>query len=319
MNGFVNTLLSVMLSWIRALISQIWRLLTSEDGGVFYQFLSANWLKIVIVLCAVCMLVDVIVYFFRWRPDYVWASKWRRLRRKRPGSAEEPEMDAPPQEAFYTYAPDPEPQPEPEPAAPTTAYAPLQRPTIVYAPVMQPTQTWQVQDVEDPALDDDALWDSEEPMEIEWEPADEAPAFGAVQPEPLTYFRDVQAGFAPAVPPEQLYAPPARRRYQPETEPAAVHPGLDEDIFRQNLGLKEDSAPASSPVMRAPAFRPFTASYEPEPEKTQGTFQRFAQRARDFMALDDEPKTIRDLQSSVDVSKAFHEPVYPQSFQRDEE
>ena len=37
------------------------------------------------------------------------------------------------------------------------------------------------------------------------------------------------------------------------------------------------------------------------------------------MAMDDDQKSIRDLQSSVDVSKAFHEPVYPQSFKRDEE
>ena len=33
MNGFVNTLLSAMLSWIRALVSHLWSLLNSEDGG----------------------------------------------------------------------------------------------------------------------------------------------------------------------------------------------------------------------------------------------------------------------------------------------
>jgi hypothetical protein len=311
MNGFVNTLLSAMLSWIRALVSNLWILLTSEDGGTFFRFFSVHWLTIVIFLCAACVLVDLIVYFFRWRPDYVWASKWRRLRRKRPSRAAEPEEDLQPQEAFSAY------QPPVQPEAPTAAYAPLQAATAVYAPVSQPTQVWQpVQEETDELVFDDALWESDEPMDLDWEQPEE-PAFGAARPEPLTYFRDVQAGFAPPVPPEQLYAPPAA--YQPETETTAVHPGLDEETFRQSVGLAERTAPPSAPVIHGPAFRPFTVTAEPEPEKPQGALQRFAQKARDLIALDDEQKTIRDLQSSVHVSKAFHEPVYPQSFKHDEE
>lgn len=313
MNGFVNTLLSVALSWIRALISHLWSLLNSEDGGLFFQFFSAHWLMIVISLCVVCMLVDLIVYFFRWRPDYVWATKWRRLRRKRPDRAVEPEENMQPQEAFSAY------QPPVQPEAPTTAYAPLQAATAVYAPVSQPTQVWQpVQEIEEPVFDD-ALWEDDEPMNLDWEQPED-PAFGAARPEPLAYFRDVQAGFAPPVPPEQLYAPAAYQRpAQPEAETAAVHPGLDAETFRQTIGLSERTAPPSSPVVNGPVFRPFTVTAEPEPEKTQGALQRLAQKARDLIALDDEQKTIRDLQSSVDISKAFHEPVYPQSFKHDEE
>ena len=92
-----------------------------------------------------------------------------------------------------------------------------------------------------------------------------------------------------------------------------------EAAFRQTVGLDDTPAASPAPVLRAPVFRPFTVTHEAEPAKPQGTFQRFAQRARDLIAMDDEQKTIRDLQSSVDVSKAFHEPVYPQSFKRDEE
>lgn len=318
MNGFVNTLLSVMLSWIRALISNIWTMLTSEDGGALYQFLYANWLIIVIGLCVVCVLADTIVYFFRWRPYYVWASKWRRLRRRnrRPEKTGEPEMQ--PQEAFSSSAPIPEEAP-----APTMAYAPLQAATAVYAPVHQPTQTWQaVQELEEPVFDDASMWETEQPAELDWQPQKE-PAFGAPRPEPATWFRDVQAGFAPAVPPEKLYTPSAS--YQPPKEPEAewetpaVHPGLDEETFRQTVGLEESSAPAPAPVVHAPVFRPFTVTHEPESAQPQGAFQRFAQKARGFMALDDEQKTIHDLHSSVDVSKAFHEPVYPQSFHHDEE
>lgn len=313
MNGFVNTLLSAMLSWIRALISQLWSLLNSEDGGLLFRFFSAHWLVIVIILCTLCILVDLTVYFFRWRPDYVWAAKWRRLRRNRPIRAKSPVEDMQPQEAFSAYQP-------PESEAPTAAYAPLQAATAIYAPVSQPTQVWQpVQEIDEPVFDDAALWENEEPMDLEWEQPEE-PAFGAVRAEPLAYFRDVQAGFAPPVPPEQLYAPNTYQRPpHPETEAPAVHPGLDEETFRQTVGLDERSVTSYSPVVNGPVFRPFTVTAEPEPEKPQGALQRFAQKARDLIALDDEQKTIRDLQSSVHVSKAFHEPVYPQSFKHDEE
>ncbi len=314
MNGFVNTILSVMLSWIRALISNIWTVLSSEDGGALYQFLSAHWLTMVVILCAVCVLVDVLVYFFRWRPDYVWASKWRRLRRKRPRRAQEAHAEPmQPQEAFYAYQ-------APQEPAPTMAYAPLQHAVQNDAPAAQPTQMWPAyaQELEEPVYDDAALWESEEPLETNWQ-AEDIPAYGTPQPEPLTYFRDVQAGFAPAIPPEQLYAP--SHSYQPEPETAPVHPGLDEETVRQSMGLDESSAnPYARPVMRAPVFRPFTVTHEPEETVQQTAFQRFAQRARDFMAMDDgEHKTIRDLQSNVDVSKAFHEPVYPQSYDRSKE
>lgn len=322
MNGFVNTILSLMLSWIRALISNLWALLTSEDGGAFCQFFSAHWLTIVAGLCVACMLVDMIVYFFRWRPDYVWASKWRRLRRGRSRrSAQPPAPEAPqPQEAFCAYQP--EPAPDPQPAAPTAAYAPFTPSTMVYAPATQATQAWQpAQELEEPVFDDAALWESDVPLEADWQMDEEEPAYGAPQPEPLAYFRDVQAGFAPAVPPEQLYQP--SRSYQPpvqEPDETPVHPGLDEETFRQSVGLEEAPEPRT-PVMRAPVFRPYTVTAEPRPDpQSQGAFQRFAQRARDFMAMDEtERKTIRDLQSNVDVSKAFHEPVYPQSFDQDEE
>ena len=311
MNGFVKTLLSAVLSWIRALINQIWHSLRSENSGVFYRFFSDNWLTIVISLCVLCVLTDLIVYFFRWRPDYVWASRWRRTRRKRP-PASAPQQTPPQEEAFAAFT-------EPEPELPTMAYAPLQAATAVYAPVSQPTQVWQpAQDLDETVFDDNALWDSEEPTDLEWQ-AEEEPAFGAPQPEPLAYFRDVQAGFAPAIPPEQLYTP--SRGYQTSVQQedyAAVHPGLDAQTFRQTVGLEEPAATAS-PVMRAPAFRPFTVTQEPKEEAAQGALQRLAQRARDFIALDDEQKTIRDLQSNVDVSKAFHEPVYPKTFRHDEE
>ena len=299
MNGFTHAILSLMLSWIRALINNVWSLITSEDGGVIYQFLSRNWLRIVLALCAFGILADLIIYFFRWRPDYIWKSRWRRrARRSRTEFPEEP-------------ADIPFEQPEPVPAAPTMAYAPVQQPTAVYAPAAQPTRFYApVQDLEEPVFDEeDSLWeDGGQLAASEWEPL-QTPAFGSPRPEPIDHYHHVQAGFARPVAPEQLYAPSPS--YQ-----SSVHPGLDEDAFRQNIGLTNEADGPSEhavPVMRAPAFKPFTVVDE-TPVRAENPFARFAKRARTLVGMEDEDSgpTIRDLQSTVDVSQAFHAPVYPQ-------
>jgi len=295
MNGFVHTILSFTLSWIRALISNLWSLINSENGGLMFQFLSRSWWKIVLGLLIIGVAVDLIVYFFRWRPYYVWASKLRRLRRKKHHRAPKAEPVQPPRAA--------------QPAAPASAAA-YTAPTQVYAPV---------QELSEPLFDEDAaMWEeAAAPLQTEWE-AQELPEFGRPQPEPAVYYRDVQSGFAPPVPPQQLYTPSAS--YQ-----APVHPGLNEDAFRQSFGLQTDEEALqerAAPVVHAPAFRPFTVVDENAQEsKNDNPFARFAKRARDLVGMQDEEKgpTIRDLQSTVDVSQAFHAPVYPQPMNHDRE
>ena len=292
MNGFVHTILSFMLSWIRALISNLWSLINSENGGQMFGFLSRSWWQIVLFLFIIGVAVDLIVYFFRWRPDYVWATRLCHLRRKKQRQPVEPE-------------------PAPAPVAHTPAPAPnYAMPTQVYAPV---------QEIGEPVFDEDnVLWEeAAAPLQAEWE-AQELPEFGRSQPEPAAYYRDMQAGFAPPVPPQQLYAPSAS--YQ-----APVHPGLNEDAFRQSFGLQTDEEALqerAAPVVHAPAFRPFTVVDESVQEsKSANPYARFAKRARDLVGMQDDENgpTIRDLQSTVDVSQAFHAPVYPQPMNHDRE
>ena len=52
MNGFANAILTLLLSWMRVLVNDLWRLLSSEDAGIFYRFLAANWKLVVLNLCA---------------------------------------------------------------------------------------------------------------------------------------------------------------------------------------------------------------------------------------------------------------------------
>ncbi len=201
MSGFADNVLSFLLSWIRALVSNIWTMINSEDGGALYQFLAKHWLSILIVICAAGFVIDRLVYLIRWRPYYVWQSKWARLRRRDDPAPEQPEQ------------------------APAMAYAPA------YESAM-PTQVYAAAQPEEPVFDEPIdTWDVPE-----WQERTQVD-FGRPRPEPIAYYHDVQAGFAPPIPPEELYAPRVKQQSDP------VHPGLNEDIFRQNIGIAPEARP----------------------------------------------------------------------------
>ena len=80
MGSFANTVFSLLLGWLKGLISMIWSALTSEGGDSFFTFIGNNWIKIVVILCAAGLAVDFAVYFFRWQPYKVWQTFLRRLK-----------------------------------------------------------------------------------------------------------------------------------------------------------------------------------------------------------------------------------------------
>ena len=108
MNGFANAILTLLLSWMRVLVNDLWRLLSSEDAGLFYRFLAANWKVIVLILCAGGFVIDRIIYLIRWRPYYVWSSRLGRLKRARAARHGDvyPEEDAIPPEEEPSSSPD---------------------------------------------------------------------------------------------------------------------------------------------------------------------------------------------------------------------
>jgi len=88
MNGFTNSILTLLLGWLRSLFNAVWTLLGSEDGGTMITFFRQNWKTIFLVLCLGGFIIDRVIYFIRWRPYYVWGSK-RRYRRAHRQQAEE--------------------------------------------------------------------------------------------------------------------------------------------------------------------------------------------------------------------------------------
>lgn len=333
MNGFTNAILSLLLSWIRLLVNQLWKLISSEDGASFFSFLADRWMVLLLILCVGGFIVDRIVYLFRWRPYYLWRGRRRRARPYDGGSeTEAPYSDVadggenqafPTEEPGMAYRrPENTLPPIEQPAEATSRYAPsFQRDASSFAarsvPYVPPADL-------SPVFDDDPDWngsDLSQPSRSMAEVmADVKADFGAARPEPAAYIRDMQAGFARPLPPEQLYAAktPAPA---PEARPVPpVHPGLDGERIRENVGLSPaGSLSEGEPVPAAASFRSFAPFNPPEAEQTAQSRARnnplaaLAKKARGFVGVGDEddPRTIHDLQSTVDMRKAFHEPVYP--------
>ena len=82
MTGYLTSVLTMALSWVRGVASSIWRLVGGEGEGGFLDFLAAHWKGLLLGLCIAGLLCDLAVYLLRWRPDKVWVSFFRRLRRR---------------------------------------------------------------------------------------------------------------------------------------------------------------------------------------------------------------------------------------------
>lgn len=370
MNGFTNAILSLLLSWIRIFINQIWRLLSSGGSNSFFDFLAANWLTIVIVLCLGGFVADRLVYLFRWRPYYVWLSR-RRQRRAQRYSQEPLDEETPQWSDDYPMVMDEPPPPTtpPIPTAPlpyaTAAYdAVYQRPvmsppmetdaaTTHYAPIAHGTQhaaaympPYTSPNELSPVFDDDmGGWDEgdallQQPgMNMSDLTGNMESDFGASKPEPIDYIRDMQAGFAKPLPPEQLYRPaaapmdatPMEDVLSPVNADAPVHPGLDIANFRRNIGLSpagalHHTAEESTPPEPDESVPGFTAtrhifSGQSQSGRSHNPFASLAKKARDFVGVDDadDRRSIHDLQPPVDLRDAFHEPVYPKTTKEDDD
>lgn len=286
MNGFANSMISLLLGWLKVLIRDGWQLLSGEAGGALLSWLAARWKGLVLMICLCGLVIDRVVYLFRWRPYYVWRSR-RRARQQRRRQRQQAQQMPVYEQPVYQQQADPQPVDE-EPAY----QPPVPENTRVYAPVEQTM---------DPVFDDEP---------IQWQPEEQLPqqpSFGTPKPEPLHELRDMQAGFAPPKPPEQLYTPRSETR-------GDVHPGLDAEAIRHSFGLDQQEEPAQ-PLIRPLTWKPFPEQQQTQTRKAPGALSRIARRARDLVSMGDEDNapTIHDLQPPVDRSQAFHRPVFPQA------
>lgn len=89
MNQFSNSLLSILLSWMRSLFSGFLSLMTGT-GGSFFLWMKSRWFTVALVLILAGITIDAIIYILRWQPQRVWRSHLYRLfHRKELRQAEE--------------------------------------------------------------------------------------------------------------------------------------------------------------------------------------------------------------------------------------
>jgi len=93
MGTLANSVFQLLLDWIRALSVEIWNTVSSPDGSTLFGLIGKNWIWITLVLCAAGLVIDLIVYMFRWRPYRVWASFFRRMRHRKDFEDSEEEPD----------------------------------------------------------------------------------------------------------------------------------------------------------------------------------------------------------------------------------
>ena len=81
MNELTETIFNFLLGWVKKLFENIWQLFSNQEGSTWFTWLGDNWIKVVIGLCIGGLIIDLLVWFFRWRPDYVWRSVLRRIKK----------------------------------------------------------------------------------------------------------------------------------------------------------------------------------------------------------------------------------------------
>ena len=108
MGTLANSLFQGLMGWIRTLSSEIWNTITSPEQATLLTWIGAHWKILAAVLCVLGVVIDGVVYLFRWQPYRVWRSKARR-------GDEEPDAAEAAVEAAPAY----------EVAQPQEAYSPV--------------------------------------------------------------------------------------------------------------------------------------------------------------------------------------------------
>ena len=86
MGTLADSLFTVLMGWVRALVNALWALF-SADHTTTLEFLGKHWLLIAGVLIAAGLVIDWIIWLLRWQPYHLWAQRARRVLR-----IEEPEV-----------------------------------------------------------------------------------------------------------------------------------------------------------------------------------------------------------------------------------
>lgn len=78
-SGYSSAIVDTMLGWLKGFANWVLKLfnLAGSAGGSPLLWLSHNWLFLLVVLMAIGVAADILVWLVRWRPHWVWFHKER--------------------------------------------------------------------------------------------------------------------------------------------------------------------------------------------------------------------------------------------------
>lgn len=80
MGTIADSLFSALMSWVRALVGDLWAIFSSERTTIL-EFLGKHWIGIALLMIAIGLAVDWLIWLVRWQPYHLWAQRVRRLLR----------------------------------------------------------------------------------------------------------------------------------------------------------------------------------------------------------------------------------------------
>lgn len=89
MGQFANTFFRLLLGWVQTAVSWLWGAVTGGDGSSGFRWMMDHWLLLLVLLCLGAMVIDFVVYLFRWQPYRVWRSFFQRMKGDEPQEPEE--------------------------------------------------------------------------------------------------------------------------------------------------------------------------------------------------------------------------------------
>lgn len=78
MSSFSDSILELLLSWVRGIFVDVWNIFSGNSGS-FFTWVGKHWLSLICILLIGGITIDLIIYILRWRPQRVWFSRFKRL------------------------------------------------------------------------------------------------------------------------------------------------------------------------------------------------------------------------------------------------
>jgi len=89
MGSFANGVFTLLLGWVSGVAGALWNMVSMEGGETIWQWIGRHWVFLLCLLCGVGVILDLVVYVFRWEPFRVWRTPWSRRARERLNDEEE--------------------------------------------------------------------------------------------------------------------------------------------------------------------------------------------------------------------------------------